>query len=415
MATTPDRAHTTGPGSGGPAPAPAPAAPQRFPLGPLAATLAVQTLATGAAYSLPAVAPAIARDLGVHPALIGFFISTVYGVGILSALLSPVSIRRSGAVRASQAVLVATLAMIMAAATGTIAGIAAAAALMGLAYGATAPASTHLLVPLTPPLQMNLVLSLRQIGVPLGGALAGLIMPPLALGWGWQAALALQAGPVLLLLGWLAVVRRRWDRDQVQVAPGSPGLFGPLRLLRRNPPLKSLCLAGFVYSGLQLCFIVYMTTHLTTVAGFDLVRAGQALAAYQMAGVIARPVWGWLADNAVEARLLLALQGAIMCAMAFLAGEFGPGWPAAAVLAVCIAAGATASGFTGIAYGEYARLGGAGRTEATGLGAAAMFSGVMVLPAAMSVAITLSGSYDLAYASVGLLALLAGALLVVVR
>ena len=54
-----------------------------FPVGPLAATLAVQTVATAAAYSIPAVAPAVARDLGVNPALIGLYISTVYGVGIL--------------------------------------------------------------------------------------------------------------------------------------------------------------------------------------------------------------------------------------------------------------------------------------------------------------------------------------------
>ena len=73
-----------------------------FPVGPLAATLAVQTLATAAAYSIPAVAPAVARDLGVNPALIGLYISTVYGVGIMSALFSPRFIRSYGAVRASQ-------------------------------------------------------------------------------------------------------------------------------------------------------------------------------------------------------------------------------------------------------------------------------------------------------------------------
>ena len=49
-------------------------------LWPLLATLALQPLATMAAYSLPAAAPAVARDLGVEGSLIGFFISTVYGV-----------------------------------------------------------------------------------------------------------------------------------------------------------------------------------------------------------------------------------------------------------------------------------------------------------------------------------------------
>src|SRR5690606_8878999 len=106
--------------------------------------------------------------------------------------LSPGAIHRRGAVRVSQAVLLATLAMIAVASTGSVAGIAAGAVLMGLAYGATAPASTHLLVPQTPPAMMNVVLSLRQIGVPLGGVLAGLVMPPLTLRLGWQPALLIQ-------------------------------------------------------------------------------------------------------------------------------------------------------------------------------------------------------------------------------
>ena len=157
------------------------ASPTRFPLWPLLAMLAIQALATMAAYSLPAVAPAVALDLGVPGALVGVFISTVYGVGIASALLSPGFIGRYGAVRVSQGVLLATLAMLVAAAAGTVASIALGAVLLGLAYGATSPAAAHLLVPRTPPGVMNLVLSVRQIGVPLGGILAGLAMVPLTL------------------------------------------------------------------------------------------------------------------------------------------------------------------------------------------------------------------------------------------
>ena len=48
-----------------------------FPLWPLLATMVMQTLATMAAYSVPALAPAIARDLGIDGALAGYFVSTV--------------------------------------------------------------------------------------------------------------------------------------------------------------------------------------------------------------------------------------------------------------------------------------------------------------------------------------------------
>jgi MFS family permease len=378
-------------------------------LWPLLATLALQTLATMAAYSLPASAPAVARDLGIDATLIGFFISTVYGVGILSATLSPGFIHRFGAVRVGQAVLVATLVMLSTAASDGVAGIALGAVLLGLAYGATAPVSTHLLVPRTPAGAINLVLSIRQIGVPLGGVLGGLLVPPLVLAYGWRPALLAQLLPVVLLLVLLEYVRPRWDADRDPARPlFQGGALRPFALLRENMALRRLCLAGFVYSGMQLSVVAFMTVHLTSVAGFDLMHAGQALAAYQIAGVVSRPIWGWLADHILPARILLALLGFGMAAMAFVVGQFAPGWSYAAVLVAEIATGATASGFTGITYGELARLGGARRTEATGLGSGVLFAGSTVAPAVFGVAVKTLGGYEIAYAGIGLLAAAAG-------
>jgi MFS family permease len=375
----------------------------------------MQTLSTGAAYSFPAVAPAVARDLGIDGALVGFFISTVYGVGIISALFSPGFVHRYGAVRVSQAVLVSTLAMLLSAAAGSVLSIALGAVLMGLAYGAAAPSSTHLLVPRTPKGALNLVLSLRQIGVPLGGVLAGLLVPPLTLAYGWRTALLLEMIPVAALMLLLQIPRRSWDagRDPGRAIVNA-NLLAPLGLLRTGPPngtaIRRLALVSFVYSGLQLCFIAFMTVHLTTKAGFTLVQAGQALAIYQVGGAVSRPIWGVIADRWLAARWLLAIQGVIACGAAVLAGRFGADWPHALILAVCATGGATASGFTGIAYAEWARIGGDKRTEATGLGASAMFAGVLVLPSVMSVIITAQGSYEGAYTLMGALALVAAVL-----
>ena len=413
--------------------------PRRFPLWPLLATLGVQTLATAAAYSIPAVAPVVAPDLAIPPSWIGFFVSIVYGVGILSALGSPRLIHEQGATRVSQGVLVATLAMLAVAATGSVWTVALGAALMGLAYGATAPASTHMLVPLTPPERMNMVISLRQIGVPLGGVVAGLVMPRLTHLFGWQVALLIQIVPCLLLLLALETVRRRWD-GRGKAAAGSGGVrplppagpsqlvggsrgsgsertaparhrLQPAAMMRESVPLRRLLLAVFVFSGLQLCFVAFMTTHMTTAVGLDLVHAGQMLAAYQVSGVVTRPIWGWVADNLLPARWLLAIQSVLMCAAAVTAGHLGPGAPAVLVMAVAVAGGMSASGYTGIAYAELARLGGPRRTETTGLGSAFMFAGVLVLPTAMSFAVLRFGGFEAAYTAIGLLALCGGALL----
>ncbi len=380
---------------------------------PLVATLGLQTLATMAAYSMPAAAPEIGRGIGVEPALVGVFISVVYGVGMLSALLSPSAIRRFGAARTGQFVMLATAGMLFTAGSGSLALVAASAVILGLGYGATAPVATDLIVPRTRPGQLNLILSLRQIGVPLGGTLAGLLVPPLVLGFGWQTALLVQIIPAFVLLVLMQAPRARWDADR---APSARlrlrGALVPLRLLRTDRAVRNLTFATFLYAGIQLCFIAFMVVHLTAGSVADLVRAGQALAVFQVSGVVSRPIWGVIADRWTGARALLVLHGVVMAGAAVAAGQFSAGWSFPAVLLVCTVAGTTASGFTGIAYGEFARLGGERRTEATALGSAAMFLGVMVLPSLFGIAIAAGGGYPIAYGGAAVLAV-AGALALV--
>ncbi|MBX3527753.1 MAG: MFS transporter [Rhodoblastus sp.] len=360
----------------------------------------MQTLATTAAFSVPAVAPAIARDLHLPGALIGFFPALVYGVGIISSLYSPSFILRFGAVRVIQAVMAAVCVMLGVCALGTAGSIAAGAALLGLAYGSTAPASAHLLVPRTPQRVYNLVMSIRQAGLPLAGILAGVMMPPMTLAFGWRVALAAQIPTSFALLVALEFVRRKWD---VGLRPGYPLFVGalaqPLRLLRQNADIKRLTIMSFVFTGAQLCFISFMTVHLTQSAGFDLVTAGWTLAAYQGAALVSRPLLGWVADKYVSPMRLLAALGFLMCASAAVSALFTAAWPGLAIVVVCLAAGFSASGFTGLAYAEFARLGGAARTEATGLGSAAMFAGVLVLPPLFGLTATATHAFVLPYAA----------------
>ncbi len=382
-----------------------------MPLWPLIATLAAQTLATMALFSLPAIAPAVAAALNVPGELVGVFVSVAYGVGIISALLSPGFIHRYGGVRVIQAVLVAAAAMLVIAAGGSVALLAIAAIVLGLGYGAAAPASTHLLVPHTPPRVFNMVMSLRQIGVPLGGVLGSLLLPPLVVHFGWREALLAELPFIIVLAALLQIPRARWD---VGAQPGrrvfGRALLQPFALLR-DAAMRRLSIASFIYSGLQLCFVAFTTVQLTNVVGFDLIHAGRALATYQIIGAITRPIWGWIADRWITPGQTLALHGFGMALATLAAGRFGPGWPGWAVFAVVAIAGATAGGYTGVAYAEYAHLGGSRRTEATGLGTAIMFAGVLLIPSSFGVAVTALGGYAIAYTTLAVLALISALLL----
>jgi MFS family permease len=377
-----------------------------MPLWPLLATVAVQTLATMALYSMPTLAPEVARDLNINGALVGGYVATAYGVGIASALLSPGLIRRYGGVRATQVVLLAAAGMLIIAALSVgVTGIACAAIVLGCGYGAAAPASTHLLVPHTPRSVFNLVMSLRQIGVPLGGVFAALILPPLAIIVGWRVSLLVELIPVFLLILGMELPRRDWDLDRDPgVHPWGRTLLRPFTLLRDTRFLL-LSISSFIYSGLQLCFVAFMTVHLTTVVGFGLVRAGQMLAVYQVAGSVSRPIWGWIADRYLTPTRTLAIHGLGMTLAAGLAGQFNSDWTPLAILAVVLLAGCTAGGYTGVAYAEYASLGGSRRTEASGLGTALMFSGGLLIPPLFGASITFLGGYEVTYRVMAALAM----------
>ena len=148
-----------------------------------------------------------------------------------------------------------------------------------------------------------------------------------------------------------------------------------------------------------------MTVHLTTVVGFNLIRAGQMLAVYQIAGSISRPIWGWVADRYLTPMQTLGVHGVGMAIAAALAAGFNPGWSVVEIFAVVLLAGCTAGGYTGVAYAEYASLGGPRRTEATGLGTALMFSGGLLLPPLFGASVTLLGGYEATYRAFAMFAL----------
>jgi hypothetical protein len=63
------------------------------------------------------------------------------------------------------------------------------------------------------------------------------------------------------------------------------------------------------------------------------------------------------------------------------------------------------------AYAEYAHLGGARRTEATGLGTAIMFAGLLLIPSSFGLAVAALGGYGVAYSTLAMLALASALLL----
>src|SRR6266581_2460158 len=144
---------------------------------PVASMLGIQVMISISVLSLGVMMPAVAKDLAIDPKLIGIFTAIIYAVAASMALVAAGPIVRLGSVRVCQ------LALVMAAiglACNSLAFVAAtvvAVAFIGAAQGPINPASAHVLAQRVPREWFGMVFSLKQTGVPIGFALAGVIFP----------------------------------------------------------------------------------------------------------------------------------------------------------------------------------------------------------------------------------------------
>ncbi|MBI5164855.1 MAG: MFS transporter [Magnetospirillum sp.] len=374
----------------------------------LAATTAAQALVALAMLSLAAIAPEVARALAIEPALVGWWISLAYGGAMLTSLGGSALVRRLGATRTTQVALALVGLGALSAASGRLVLVAAAAALVGLGYGLTNPGASHLLVRSTTPANRNLVFSVKQTGVPLGGTIAGLMAPPVALAFGWPAVMAVVAVLAVVLAVALAPVRAAWDADRDPSARFTEHPLAGLALIWGDPRLRALSLAGFAYAAVQLSLSTFLVTMLVKDLGWSLVEAGVLLSTVQVTGVVGRIALGVVADRVLRSSLAALVAGGVATALFALAtGALGPDSARVAVTAVLVAFGAAALGWNGVYLAGLTHGTPAAQIpRITGASLFFTYGGVLVGPPAFAALVPLVGSYTAVYALSALPALL---------
>ena len=386
---------------------------------PVCLTLAVQTLVALAVYSAPVMAPVAGPgDFGVPASWIGYYIAIVYLGSMLGSVVAGGLVARYGPVRTSQAGLASCLiGLALASSSFSLCVVALGAFFVGLGYGPTTPASSQILVRATPPSLLAITFSVKQTGVPLGGAIAGALVPTLIIIFGWRwAAVAIGVACVLLAFS-IQPMRKLYDTGLNASAPVSLGsAFAPLALVFRDRRLAELAAISFIFGGVQMTLVAYLVTFLTESFAMTLVLAGFVMAASQVASVVGRVLWGFVADRILTRRVMLGLLGVGMGIPGLATLAATPAWPLPLLFVFAIAFGATAVGWNGVFLAEVAHIAPPGQaSQYTGGCMFFTFLGVVVSPPAFSIILASGGSYASAYALFGVLALLAGAWLLAVR
>ena len=373
----------------------------------LAVTLAVQIQASLVVFTPPILAPVAQSDVGMSAASVGLVTALIYLSSVPSALLSGSIIARLGAIRVSQlCVLFAGVGMILMV-SGDAWLIAIGALTVGLGYGAVTPSSSTVLADQAPRNLRSLIFSVKQSGVPIGGAIAGALVPYLMQVYSWRFA-----GAVIGLIGVVVIISAEFIRkkvDSVSDRPISNGkqlnLIDPLRLVFSNRKLRELAVSSFAFSGMQMSLGSYLVVMLTERALLSVSLAGSALSLAMIAGIFGRLFWGVLADYGFRARSVLGLLGLLMCGSAFFVAFVDDSTAMVLIYCFSFVFGASAVGWNGVYLAEVARIAPSGQTgSATGASLAMTYSGVVLLPTVFWIIHEVTQSYTMGFVTLGVLA-----------
>ena len=372
--------------------------PPRTVVAVVAATTAAQVAGAMGAAVFPVIAPELARTLDVEASLIGYQMSVIYGAAMLGSMLFTWMVARYGGCRTTQIGMACCVVGLAVGFHSSVLALAVTSVFIGIAMSINLPAAGHLLFRFSPPQHRNFIFSLKQTGVPLAWALMALIAPVVTLTWGWRWALALVLLSAVVTMLAMQPARERWDDDRRPDLPVQARIFDGVQLVWRIPALRWLGVAAFGMAFVQLCVSTFTVIMLVAEAGYTLIEAGLMLSVAQIAGVMGRIVWGWVADRVHDS--VRVLQWLTICmlpcciAIAFLQ----PGWPVAATTLLYAVFGATAIGWNGLYTAEVARRSPPGQISLTTGGAMVWnFAGILAGPTAFTIAYKLIGSYAWTY------------------
>lgn len=382
----------------------------------LALIMAAQTMANVGPLGIPSIAPLIRESLALSMTQAGSFLSAYYIGPVLMSLPAGWLADRWGvrsAMILGQTLIALGLGAVAVAPSFSF--IVAILAVAGAGYGVLNPTTTKAGMAWFPPRQRATVVGLKQVGLPFGGALGALVMPPLALAFGWRTAVGFAAAVVgaLAILTW-ALYRDLPEPETRGPVPPRPGFWAVMA----NRDLWLVGVSTLIFAGVQTVFLSFLVLYLRDVVRIALVVAAKYLVAAQVSGAIARVAFGLLSDRLFGGRrrivLAIAGLGSIACALALSATAPGTGPWLLAPLAVGI--GFFGVGWNGVQHTLMAELAGPRAAgTAVGLGLAISSLGVTVCPPVFGLVVERLGGFGTAWVTLAVGMVVALLLLVPVR
>lgn len=352
-----------------------------------------QSVAVIVFLSVPIMATEIAPEFGVAAKDIGIFMSIVFASAMIFSAASGSLIRRYGGIRANQIGMTFSACSLVLVLSGSLPLLFLAAVLVGVGYGPNTPSGAHVLARVTPPRARAFIFSLKQSGAPLGGLVAGILIPSMVVAYGWRGAIVGTVAIALLSVCAVQPLRARLDDDRdanASVAFAAP--WGAIARVIGDVALRRLTLVAFCLTSIQAIVLTFLMIILVQEVGLEFTLAGSIFAASQAAGACGRIIMGWIADFAVGARATLAVLGLGSALVLAALVTLGPTSSLSTVVVLSVLAGVLSFSWNGVFLAEIAKSSSPAEVgTVTGGSLFFLYGGIVFGPIATSALISLTG------------------------
>ena len=275
-------------------------------------------------------------------------------LGVVVALAAAGPITRFGAIRISQVALLAGAVGLALNSLALVPATVAAVLFIGMAQGPINPASAHVLSQRVPREYFGMVFSLKQTGVPIGFALAGVIFPALLHWIGWRAGSLVAAGMLVAAAMLVEPLRSRLDVITIENRARS-SIWRSMAFVMRHPQLRVLGWSAFFYVVAQHTFTFYLVTYLYEHCHLNISQAGGLLSVSQIVGTGVRLLSGGAGDRIPRMKLLgwTGIGLTVGCSAVGLISADTPFW---LITVVVMGYGSVVISWNGTSQAEFAHL-----------------------------------------------------------
>lgn len=230
--------------------------------------------------------------------------------------------------------------------------------IFGMAYGTSQPSGGRAIL-LWFTSDRGFAMGIRQTGVPLGGLIGSLLLPVIALRWGYQGAL-LAAGIICIVVTLLGVREYRTPDEHIETAHQS--FREVIRgMLAVSSSWGNVCLnlTCWTLVAAQFTALSFLAIALISLNHAPLAVAVAAMAMFQVGSAVGRLFWGTVSDRVFRGDRMapIAVIAVMTCAVLFWVSV--PGFASIPVIfAIATMLGLTAAAWNGLWAAAQAEIGG---------------------------------------------------------